>query len=1108
MSDQQLGSANKQYCILFYKYHPLSDNPGVLESYRQATKKLCASLQLTGRILIGLSNDSEGINGTLAGSKEDLDAYVMCMLGADVTTIASVVDQRRKEYIQAFRNASEQFFAKLNLPQLFLDSPNDFKWSSWSPPSSSSKDFESSSREGDENWFPDLHIKIVKEIISSGGAFIGISTNDTSVGYLTPKEWHQEIQALMEKRKRKQMQGGYPNDDDEKDDVETVLIDVRNHKECQIGAFAPGISIDPQTTTFAQFPKWVRENSAPSDVAVSDDVGKKVVSSSSSHQSLLSNKRILMYCTGGIRCEKASAFIRQVVPHNKGVYHLKGGIHKYLEEFGRDALPPDSVGCEDTETRKEDGTNECLFMGKNFVFDRRGALDAKGHGIDGYMNDKDTSSSRSSSNIIGKCQYCTCPYDVFHPACVCTVCREPILICETCQQDVHEQQTALRGLPLTSSDDGANSATVTTVCRAEFHCAMHSHLSSCYFTSIHGFSVAECKQQIEQLQLHYKELLCTGKKGKHKRRTLRRQIEKIESSLTDDTNAVSGDDCAMRCRHCGSTSCTSDCWGFHGGSTRMLNKYKECLDGNLEDVANKDNAVEARTDRKKRSRVPSNHRPGRRLKRENDLSEIAVLQLSSPPYQHRDDSTGLRVPPPVVRSLRSGAKGRWCNKSVKWVLNNDFGESTKGLAREHGDERMNKLIAAGLVRVNGVPVKTSDALLQNMDTLELIVHWHEPPVAVPPRISLTKQTLPANLLSSNSKDTSSSVLYCINKPSSVPIYPAGPYYANSLLLMVEAQEGLSPKSLIPLHRIDRATSGLLMCATASSVARVIQGIMTCNNARDQKFPPVMKLYLARVKGRFPVKCSESPMISNEYDSITSIKWCGDDMKVIEVNAPIAVQLESSTNKLGGDCNDDSNPMMHRTIRSDGKHSVSRFKLIAYDEATDCSLITCTPITGRGHQLRVHLQLIGYPIHNDVEYGGLANYEDMKKQGELSVQSMLEQIAATKQCLHEETIKDDDVDAALKLCQCCNSGIDGIKASFNAAQLLACGHAIDLHTYKYRLTLEDREQENKSKEQKLDECSGQMIDEEEKRAIIDMSVDLPPWAASFADLKPNDITWLI
>ena len=1076
-----MSTANKQFCILFYKYHPLTDDPVLLEPYRHATKRLCASLQLTGRVLIGLSNDSEGINGTLAGSKEDLDAYVFCMLGYDVSHYAGV-DQRRMEYILEFRNASKLFFDQLNLPQLFLNSSNDFKWSSWCPPTSSTNDSGSSSKEG-ENWFPDLHIKIVKEIVSSGGAFAGISTKDTSVGYLTPREFHHEIQALIEKHKKKQSMEGIVNNsnDDGNSDIETILIDVRNHKECQIGAFAPGISIDPQTTTFAQFPKWVKENSAQSETTSLSNESL----SGGAPPSLLENKRILMYCTGGIRCEKASAYIRQVVPSNKGVMHLKGGIHKYLEEFGHDSLPSGVGVYEAAETKEEDGDGQCLFSGKNFVFDRRGALNGKDHGIDNKMNSNDTSSPQSSSDIIGKCQYCNCPYDIFHPACVCTVCREPILICDNCQRDVEQKQSALRGLvPLIPTND--EDSKHATVCRAEFHCMMHSHLSSCYFTNIHDFSAVECKKHIEQLHSHHEELLSTGRKGKHKRRTLRRQIEKIEASITDEVNTIDGSDHAMRCRHCGSTSCTFDCWGFHGGNTRMLNKSRESLDGDGDDA----------TIRKKRirTRVPSNHRPGRRLKREHDLYEIDVLQLSSSPSQHRDDSTGLRVPPPVIRTLRSGTKGRWCGKSVRWVLLNEFGESIKGLAQEQDVER---LIAAGLVRVNGEPVKTSDVILQNMDTLELIVHWHEPPIAVPPTISLTKQTLPEKLFSSNSSDSVMPLLYCINKPSSVPIYPSGPYYANSLLLMVEAQEGLSPKTLIPLHRIDRATSGLLLCANTSSVARVIQGIMTSNassSAGDLMSPPVMKLYLARVIGKFPESSAESPTIPHELDNIASIEWSGTDSNIIEVNAPIAVQLEPTTNNLGGDSNDDTNPMMHRTVRSDGKHSISRFKLIAYDEATNRSLIACTPITGRGHQLRVHLQLIGFPIHNDVEYGGTANVKEMKHQEELSVQSIAQQIAATTTCLHEEGITPDDVKAATKLCQCCSGGFEGIRSSFNAAQLLACGHAIDLHAYKYRLSIKERERENSSHEP-------------DKITIIELSVDLPPWASTFADLKPADIPWL-
>lgn len=295
---------------------------------------------------------------------------------------------------------------------------------------------------------------------------------------------------------------------------------------------------------------------------------------------------------------------------------------------------------------------------------------------------------------------------------------------------------------------------------------------------------------------------------------------------------------------------------------------------------------------KQRERMPSNQRPAKRLKRQKDISEIQMLQLYNPPLKHRNDTNGLRVPPPVVRVLRSGVKGRWCGKTVHWVMNKDFTES---LNQEEGDKGLESLIAAGLIRVNGVPLQASDTVLRNMDTIERIVHWHEPPISVPNKILFTKHTLPESILFSNDDEASDGppLLYCIDKPSSVPIYPAGPYYANSLLLMVEAQEGLPPKTLIPLHRIDRATSGLLLCANMSSVARVIQERMTSDSKQYEKNSPVRKLYLARVKGKFPAMSCETPSIPEECASIASLAWCGDESSALEVNAPIAVQLESS-----------------------------------------------------------------------------------------------------------------------------------------------------------------------------------------------------------------------
>jgi len=1103
-SNKDNNDSNKQYCILFYKYHPLTDNPQILETYRHATETFCKSLRLTGRILIGLSNDGEGINGTLAGTKGDLDAYVACMLNRELATTSddSIDQKRRVDAIAAFRESSQHFFTKLNLPELHLNSPNDFKWSS----------SDENMGKQSENWFPDLNIKIVKEIISSGGAFSGITTEDTSVGYLTPKEWHREIQSLVKKNNEKE--GGSNGvtmckKEDDDDEVETILIDVRNHKECQIGSFAPGISIDPQTKTFAQFPKWVKEHSSAESSATATTTlqgdSAAAASSSSSSPALLNNKRILMYCTGGIRCEKASAYVRRMVPQNKGIYHLKGGIHKYLEEFGgQDASSLISNNNSEGSANGNDvkGTNDggesCLFVGKNFVFDRRGALDAKGHGLE-----EGNSSEVKSNCVIGKCQYCSDPYDVFHPENVCTVCREPVLVCEKCQSNLYGTQRDLRMLKTPSANDKCEglkgeSNEKGSNCRVEYHCEDHFHLNTCYFTSLRGFEKNELEKQLEQLRLHIKALEGAGRKGKQKRRTLRKQMEKIESSMKDELGNEGGDSC----RHCGSSSCSSDCWGFHGGNTRMVTKNRKKSGGDEKNSANDGNDAEVKR-QKQRSRVPSNQRPAKRLKRQNDISEIEELQLSNPPSKHRNDATGLRVPPPAVRILRSGVKGRWCGKTVHWVMNNEFGESWNGLTQEERDELLEQQIDAGLLRINGkpvssmmdlndmptalpIPAKASEIVLRNMDTIERIVHWHEPPISVPSKISLTKHTFPSTIVS-NGESTASPLLYCINKPSSVPVYPAGPYYANSLLMMVEAQEGLPPKTLIPLHRIDRATSGVLLCANVPSVARVVQGRMASSANENESNQPVRKLYLARVKGKFPTASSENLTVPTEYESVASAVWYGNDKNVIEVNAPIAVQLESNKDKSGSNKEDkdtSNNSLMHRIVSGDGKASTSRFKLISYDPKTDQSLVSCCPVTGRGHQLRVHLELIGHPIHNDVEYGGIDNSDTRKIQENISAQSISNVSAATSECLHDKAVTAAEVKAAIRLCKCCNRGLEGIKGCFNSAQLLGCGHSIDLHAYKYSVSFE-------------------------QNTSMGFIADLPPWALTFEGMGPANecLSWI-
>lgn len=149
--------------------------------------------------------------------------------------------------------------------------------------------------------FVRLKIKLKEEIVTIGDTTI--DPVKQSGKYIDPEDWNSLI-----------------NDD------ETILIDTRNDYECAIGTFKN--AINPKTVKFRDFPEWVKnQNFSPED--------KK-------------NKKVAMFCTGGIRCEKASSFM--LSDGFKNVNHLKGGVLKYFEN-----VP----------------LKESLWTGECFVFDDR-----------------------------------------------------------------------------------------------------------------------------------------------------------------------------------------------------------------------------------------------------------------------------------------------------------------------------------------------------------------------------------------------------------------------------------------------------------------------------------------------------------------------------------------------------------------------------------------------------------------------------------------------------------------------------------------------------------------------------------------------------------------
>ncbi|BAY19157.1 hypothetical protein NIES21_50160 [Anabaenopsis circularis NIES-21] len=235
-----MNQENTQIVATFYKFVSLPD----FAEKQEPLLSYCLSQDIKGTILLA----AEGINGTIAGSRQSIDA-VFAYLRSD----RCLADLEHKEsYAQT-------------------------------PP------------------FERMKVRLKPEIVTLG--LPEVDPNQQVGIYVTPAEWNDLIS-----------------------DPEVTVIDTRNEYEVRIGTFQG--ANNPHTNSFREFPEYVQHHLNPNQ-----------------------HKKVALFCTGGIRCEKASSFM--LSQGFTEVYHLKGGILKYLAE-----IP----------------AAESLWEGECFVFDERVAV--------------------------------------------------------------------------------------------------------------------------------------------------------------------------------------------------------------------------------------------------------------------------------------------------------------------------------------------------------------------------------------------------------------------------------------------------------------------------------------------------------------------------------------------------------------------------------------------------------------------------------------------------------------------------------------------------------------------------------------------------------------
>lgn len=400
--------------------------------------------------------------------------------------------------------------------------------------------------------------------------------------------------------------------------------------------------------------------------------------------------------------------------------------------------------------------------------------------------------------------------------------------------------------------------------------------------------------------------------------------------------------------------------------------------------------------------------------------DFTIVQLA---LGDKTFDTWICIAKPYPYTFLANAKRRWIGRTILNIYETEFGAYPKSY--------FETAIAQGRILVSEKKVDASYAV-RDGDVLSHTIHRHEPSVAVSScdGIDVIAET---------------DDIVFVDKPGTLPVHPCGAYSQNSLLGLLEPKYG----KLYNINRLDRLTSGLVMLAKSSKVANQLG---MCMRRRES----CQKMYLAKVKGRFPLNCDRQLKVKDRDGLLPQCgEWLNTTSEPIQSNKVIPLKEMRERNAIGYWIAEEYGmPKHHETLENffkyqesienrlveietfagdakvlqtgsslwfhlacpvriaDPKHGIceagafhdlddisyqktvkpaqTAFAVVRYDKESDSTILFCRPMTGRSHQIRLHLQFVGHPIANDSEYGGDRWFAD--KDGEIACQDAKAQLS--------------------------------------------------------------------------------------------------------------------